>query len=127
MTSATTTIKQAPKLKTDSDRTLRAESVLERRIVWNLMDQLTTAGFKIVAVWDGEELTKCKGDPMVAMEAIFNLDEVSLRIKKQGGTEHGILLVLGNGEDVISDWNYTDGDPDGFNAFMDAFDVEACF
>jgi hypothetical protein len=37
------------------------------------------------------------------------------------GTEHGVLLVLGNGFDIISDWNYTDGDPDGFNAVMDVY------
>lgn len=35
--------------------------------------------------------------------------------------EHGVLLVLGNGEDVISDWNYSEGDADGFNAAMDAY------
>jgi hypothetical protein len=35
--------------------------------------------------------------------------------------EHGVLLVLGNGEDVISDWNYFDDDHDGFNAAMQAF------
>lgn len=37
---------------------------------------------------------------------------------------HGVFLVLGEGEDIVSDWNFTEGDPDGFNAAMEAFDAE---
>ena len=40
-------------------------------------------------------------------------------------TLHGVLLVLGNCEDIITDWNYRDGDPDGFDAAMEAFDAYA--
>lgn len=66
------------------------------------------------------------------MELIFNLDEVSLRfipvscsqLKSKAEYEHGVLLVLGNGCDIVSDWNYTEGDPDGFSAAMDKFNAE---
>ena len=58
------------------------------------------------------------------MEHVFAVDESSLRFQKPGFNVHGVLLVGGNGVDIISDWNYTDGDPDGFSACMDAFDAE---
>jgi len=59
------------------------------------------------------------------MELIFNLDEASLRFTKDGTKEHGVLLVLGNdGLDVISDWNYSDGDHDGFHKAMESFNPE---
>ena len=34
--------------------------------------------------------------------------------------EHGVLLIGGNGVDVISDWGYSTDDTDGFNAAMEA-------
>lgn len=96
---------------------------LERRIVAALCAHLVTKGFELHSVWDGEVETKVhttKG----AMELIFNLDTASLRFHPYPGDItkwHGVLLVLGNGEDIVSDWNYTTGDPDGFNAAMESF------
>lgn len=103
-------------------QTVSPNGRLERRIVANLIAHLKRAGFRPYEVYDGEEQTKVK-DAKSAMEVIFNLDEASLRMRK-GKHEHGILLVLGNGIDIVSDWNYTDGDPDGFSAAMQAFDSE---
>lgn len=115
---------------------------LERRIIAALIAHLKRNGFSVVGVWDGEEFTKAS-NAKEAMEAIFNLDEASLRVITEGfnreehektrnfksrnafaDNEHGILLVLGNGVDIISDWNYFKDDRDGFNAAMDAFDAE---
>lgn len=93
---------------------------LERGIVYALCKHLIAAGFAIKGVWDGEVFEKAE-TPKAAMEFIFNLDEASLRITK-GKREHGVLLILGNGEDVISDYNYSEGDSDGFRAAMEAFD-----
>lgn len=128
---ANPTIHQPPAL--DIDKVLDNERIspngrLERRIVWNLLMHLEANDWFVRATWDGEarERTKTAKD---AMELIFNLDEVSVRIAKgrervKGEDWHGILLILGNGIDVLSDWNYTMGDPDGFNAVMEAFDAE---
>ena len=132
-----TTILQAPKLTIDGDRTPHAQGIIERRIVWNLVAKLKAAGFTAVAVYDGEEYTKTP-DAQAAMELIFNLDEASLRLIRSTNTEayaadpdsvneHGILLVLGNGEDIISDWNYSADDTDGFNAAMDKIVMEQNF
>jgi hypothetical protein len=124
-----TTILQPPAL--DIDNLLGKPSPqgkLERRIVCNLIAHLHGAGFEPRNVFDGETETTVFGT-RDSMELIFSLDEASLRFWKRGPVgfvepDHGVLLILGNGIDVISDWNYTAGDPDGFNAAMDAFDPE---
>lgn len=117
---------------------------LERRIVYNLMRHVEANGFRMYAIYDGEETTKVVGAGglledkdaqseariKAAMELVFNLDEVSLRFRAKAGSgqianrEHGVLVVLGNGEDCIADWNYSEGDADGFNAIMEEFDAE---
>jgi hypothetical protein len=108
--------------------TVTATGHLERRIVAALIGHMLRAGFQVHSVHDGEVTTRIRADnpPKEAMELIFNLDEASLRFYKTNPREsHGVLLVLGNGCDILSDWNYFDDDRDGFNAAMDAFDSEA--
>ena len=100
---------------------------LERRVVWNLFQHLSAAGWHVTQVYDGDEFKQVhtvKG----AMELIFDLDEVSVRFArgKGKGNEHGVLLIMGNGVDIVSDWTFSEGDGDGFHAVMNAFDSEAC-
>lgn len=132
-----TTVLQVPKLTVDGDRTIHAQGIIERRVVWNLIAKLKAAGFTAVAVYDGEDYTKT-ADAQAAMELIFNLDEASLRFVRTADAdafaadpddvcEHGVLLVGGNGEDIISDWDYSADDPDGFNAAMDRIVMEQNF
>lgn len=117
---------QVPEL--DHDRMMKerfghevgARGRLERRIVAGLCAHLEAAGFAPHSVYDGEEETRVS-NAKEAMELVFNLDEASLRFAKPGHREHGVLLVLGNGEDLVSDWNYSKGDCDGFDAAMEAF------
>lgn len=105
---------------------------LERKIVAALCQHLKGFGFLPTTVFDGEETTAVE-TAKDAMELVFNLDEASLRFQlhKDGDRskpmfkQHGVLLVLGNGEDIISDWNYMQGDHDGFNAAMESFNVDA--
>lgn len=125
-----TTIHQPPALDIDAlmksrhNVDVRPEGKLERRIVWNLIQHLGAAGFQVEAVNDGEEITETINDPKAAMELIFNVDYAGLGFARQGGKRHTVTLVLGNGIDIVSDWNYGNGDPDGFNAAMDTFDAE---
>lgn len=112
----------------------------ERRIVANLIYHLMLHGFRPTGVWDGE-VFECTDGIKDSMEFIFNLDECSLRFAKMEGfdrrshertrggqndyadNEHGVLLICGNDEDIICDYNsYTD-DRDGFAAAMEAFEV----
>ena len=116
---------------------------LERRIVAALIAHMEQKGFRVTGVWDGEVWEKAD-TAKEAMEFIFNLDESSLRFVPSAGfnrdkheseraitsrnayapKEHGVFLVLGNGIDIISDWNYFKNDRDGFNAAMEKFNAE---
>jgi len=118
------------KLHEQHGHLISAKGRIERRIVAALCAHLQARGFEMVNVYDGEETTAVS-TAKEAMELIFNLDEASLRFRRVYGEGtgrtmdprvHGVFLVLGNGEDIVSDWNYSTGDPDGFNTAMEAFD-----
>jgi hypothetical protein len=94
----------------------------ERRIVANLIAHMEREGWKVQGVHDGDGFDKA-ADMKSAMELIFNLDDAGLYFEK-GDAEHRVLLILGNGVDIVSDWNYSNGDADGFNAAMEKFDAE---
>ena len=91
---------------------------LERRIVAALCAHLAREGFDVYSVWDGEAETAV-ASTKDAMELIFNLDEAVLYFRK-GKFKRSVYLVLGNGEEIISDWRSGEGDPDGFDAAMEA-------
>jgi hypothetical protein len=104
---------------------------IERRLVRNLIQHLRKHGFVVFRTFDGDTF-EYPGDDGATMDFVFNLDEVSLRfihkdVEARGLSharaarhEHGVLLILGNGTDIVSDWNYYTDDRDGFNAAMDA-------
>lgn len=94
---------------------------LERKIVWNLLAHLRRAGFEPKAVYDGVDKTSVEC-AAAAMELVFNLDEARLLVSK-AGREHWLLLVLGNGVDLVADWGVP-RHSDGFDEAMCAFDAE---
>lgn len=119
---------------------------LERLIVASLISHMAEKGFLVTGVWDGEDFHEAN-NAKSAMEAVFSLsDEASLRFVLAEGfdrekhekqrvitvknrnayapKEHGVLLVIGNGEDIISDYNYFKEDSDGFDAAMKEYSVE---
>ena len=110
MTTATTPILQAPALSGDAtrDTDLPMHCRVERRIVWNLLNKLEAAGFKVVEVVD-DEVTRC-ADKMAAMEAIFAVDDSYLFVRKGRRGKRWVKLVGGNGEDIISVYNAVDED-----------------
>ena len=99
------------------------EGRLERRIVANLIAHMEAKGWKVYAVDDDDEATLVQ-DGKSAMELIFNLDDALLTFVNADDITHGVRLVLGNGIDMISDWGFSEGDPDGFRAAMQAFNTE---
>ncbi len=119
------TIENAPELEIDKRYPPNANGVLERRIAWNLCKHLEKAGFIPRAeISEGDEPTPTV---LEAMEMIFNLDEARIAFRGDNGAgrvDRVVLLVLGNGVDIVSDWNYSTDDKDGFNAAMEAFNAE---
>jgi hypothetical protein len=103
-----------------------ARGKLERRIAWNLLKHLEAAGFKVTSLDDSDNLTNLTGDPKEVMELLFDLDEADIYVKKGRHHEHAIRLIFGNGIDMISDYTFAEGDADGFEALMNAFDPEEC-
>jgi hypothetical protein len=91
---------------------------LERRIVAALLTHLGTRGFRPRSVWDGMGSTPAT-DTKAVMELVFNLDEARVYFGS-----HSVVFILGNGVDILSDWTYSKGDADGFDAAMQAFDAE---
>lgn len=114
---------EVPALDGDDKHTILPHVLLERRIVANLIAHMQAAGFEIKYVFDTEEEVQCT-TTKEAMEAIFAVDLAHLHMQKKGFKRHFIMLVLGNGFDIISDYSYTPGDPDGWIVAVDSFDPE---
>lgn len=95
----------------------------ERRLVFNLLERLRAEGFSVYHVSDGVEDFKVS-TTVEAMNIGFSVDDFVVYVRKADGPAHYILFILGNGLDNPSDWSYTEGDPDGFAAFMDQFDPD---
>ncbi len=99
------------------------EGKLERRLVAALIAYMGEHGWQPCAVYDGD-YEQPATDTKSAMELIFNLDMAHLYFTQNGTDRHWVYLVLGNGCDIVSDWNYFEGDRDGFDAAMEKFDPE---
>jgi hypothetical protein len=109
---------------------------LEKKVIRGLLRHMKKAGWAAWRVNDGEEMVPCMGIEKRVMDAVFAVDESSIRFipvaalewsppVRKAEVEHGALIVLGNdGWDAISDWNYSEGDADGFNAAMEAYSDE---
>jgi hypothetical protein len=108
-------------------RSVPARCKLERRIVWNLISHMKRNGFLPSSVWDGEEAVMTKGDAKAMFDAVFSVDDSTMRFRKNGtGEKRGVYIVLGNGIDCISDYSAPEDTTDGFAAVVDAFDPNAC-
>jgi hypothetical protein len=77
---------------------LSADQRIERQIAWTLLHNLASEFKGVELRVDGEA---CKGDDRMlqAMELIFNLDEAVIRFGNPW-----VLLIVGNGKDIISDY-----------------------
>ncbi len=99
---------------------------LDRLTAWNLMRHLEAAGWIAHSVNDGEETTRLTSGERAreAMELMFSVDEAWVHFSN-GKAKHYVYFVMGNdGWDIASDYSYAEGDADGFNAVMEAFDAE---
>lgn len=100
------TLPPVPKLQIDEQARSRgwrpsADHLVERQIAWHLLHNLLERfPDQTISIDDGEENTGCGRDPVAAMELIFNLDECTVRI----GKSNWVLLVCGNGTDLVSDY-----------------------
>jgi heme-degrading monooxygenase HmoA len=107
--------------RSENDRRIETE----RLIVSKLIDVAAEHGWKPHSVWDSEEEVRAR-TKAEALDAIFAVDESTLRfVHPDNGTrQRGVLIVLGNGIDVISDYSCPEqaNDLGKFVPMMEAFE-----
>lgn len=89
----------------------------------SLLDALKAGGWNPVLLYDGEENHEPPAGSYLSRdfihEYVFDLDISWLEFANAEGREHRIMLVPENDEDMLSDWNYSADDADGFNALLE--------
>ena len=93
-------------------------TALEKRIVRHLIRTMLERGYKPTQVFDSEEYIETKTEKAV-ISAGFAVEDSTIHFdggKGANGHSHGVLIVLGNGIDCLSDWHTGDGE---FSAVMD--------
>lgn len=107
---------------------------IERYVITALVRDMCAAGYQVAAVHDGNGYWMhrrwCKRAPATIKEplsgeraftAIDSVDMCTLHFTDQNSTawgDHGVLIILGNGEDCLSDSHSHEGEP--FNGIIDA-------
>lgn len=93
----------------------------ERGVLQSLIRYMKPRGFELLGVNDGEETVKTSNEKD-ALDTVFSVDESWMIFRKQGFTRHSVYVVLGNSpEEVVADWGYKEGDPDGWDKAMEAW------
>lgn len=88
-----------------TNREVEKRIELERSIIRTLCEDLLAGGCK-VSVNDGEEITVEDATEIAPiMDAIMTTDVDFLEVTKPDGKRASVMLVYGNGCDVISDYN----------------------
>lgn len=94
--------------------------LIENRIASVLFAELRRGGWRPTAVDSGYENAWVPvATSAAAWEEVQSVEMASVEVKRDGGADaHYISLVCGNGVDLVCDWTYKEGDPDGFDAIM---------
>lgn len=112
----------APNLAINGGKIPHNTRLVEQRIAANLFACMAANGWTVKAVDDFDQV-ESMSSPDQAMELIFDLD--MSKVHFTDGTEtHQVLLVCGNGVDLIADYSYQKDDADGFEAVMDSFNAD---
>lgn len=92
----------------------------------SLLDAIEAGGFKPARLIDEENesyLDVCE-DRKALVELVFDLEISWIDFSKADGGDidkmpiRRIMLIPSNDEDMLSDWSYGEGDPDGFDALL---------
>jgi hypothetical protein len=126
-TTTTKTARRAaavPALKIDkvlfNDRAMPNHCRLERKALWSILGDMADKGWMAYRTNDGERI-EAHTDPKSVMEVCFNLDEAWVTFRNEACITHTIFLVFGNSpNEIVADWGFTVGDPDGFDAAISA-------
>lgn len=107
----------------DGKRLNDLRMAIERRIIRRLLRDLYTAGWHVSYIDDGGDEPVYVKTRQEAHSAVFAVDESRVYFKHGTGEdapEHGVFIIAGEGWSLITDWSYSKGDPDGFDAIVTA-------
>jgi hypothetical protein len=103
-------------------------STLEHAVIRALVDYMARNGWQPTHASDGEEIHERDDKAALpwVMDIVFSVDESAVRFTKSVSPNcqcsHDVVIILGNEwYCTISDWRYSEGDADGFDALMDKF------
>lgn len=100
--------------------TMSIINFIERAIVTDLVAHLASKGFKFSRLHDGQDYER----PANPVEYLMNLDEATFYFTGPTGRTYWVMLMRGNGRDVVSDYVVglgVDEAWDGWNAAMNEF------
>ena len=97
--------------------TINQHLALERVIIKNLIQTMSTHGWRVDHVWDGSDEVRAV-DLGAQLDAVFAVDESQIIFENRDGRQHWVSLILGNGVDVISDYSYAQYKADNFQSVM---------
>lgn len=93
---------------------------IEGRIFSKLFSDLRKAGWHPTHIDTGDEERWVEVTSIARTRREFeSVEDATVMVKKEGSKAHGIKLIAGNGIDLICDYTFSHGDPDGFAALMD--------
>ena len=100
---------------------MNGTTLIERIIIRKLIEQMATAGFTPVSVWDSEEYVPATTaeaviDHLYAVDADCTIHFARTADLKDWGNL-GVLAITGNGVDIISDYHCGD---EAFSRAVDA-------
>lgn len=107
-----------------SNTSISAVGLIERAVLSLLLTELARERWlcrRTASIGEGFDWSKVPGcDPDIVKVRVFKHDtatHLEFQKGKRGGT-HWVQLGGSEGWDMLADWDYTEGDPDGFNALM---------
>lgn len=97
-------------------------SKIEQTIVNAIVDSALSRGYSI-SVYDGEEYALRRStDKRAILDAVCSTDHDTLRFYNGDRKVGWVLLIWGNGCDLISDWSDTDAMGELLNPIIDSID-----
>lgn len=89
----------------DADQT---RTMVERRLVRQIVRECKKAGFVPVKVWDDGDYVPATNEAAV-LEAVFSVSVSTIHFAPKDNLKRwgnlGVMIVCGNGVDCISDWH----------------------